>query len=149
TAEWGRAAWNHVGRPAEEARTKRDLLAWRLHNLLGQRTGELSHYYEAAMLRPDLPASHAALGLALAAAGMICEARPHLLKAVAADPLDRRAARALAQSLAGLGDVEGQRALAQEQRFLQRAAPAMAPLEPWFAEPPPSSNDLASLIVVC
>ncbi|MCI0377860.1 MAG: glycosyltransferase, partial [Gemmataceae bacterium] len=148
-AEWERAAWMHPGRPSEEIRAKRNLLAWRLFSLLGQCTQELGPHYEATMLCPEMPSSQAALGVALARAGKVCEARPHLVHAVAGNPLDRSAARALCHAFAALGDVEGRRAFLEDQRLLQRVVPALVPLEPWFAEPPPNADELASLIVVC
>src|SRR5262249_57155167 len=55
--EWERAAWTHAGNPAAEALAKRDLLRWRLHTILGTLTGDLAHYHEAALARPDLPVS--------------------------------------------------------------------------------------------
>ena len=41
---------------------KNRLLRARLHEVLAELTGELHHYYEAAMIRPEAQA-HAALGL--------------------------------------------------------------------------------------
>lgn len=148
-AEWERAAWTNLGNPTEELRCKRDLLAWRLASLLAECTGELSYHYDAAMLRPDLPASRGALGVALTRAGKLSEARPHLVKALAGNPVDRPAARALFHTLSALGDTEARRGFVEDQRLLQRAGPSLVPFEPWFAEPPPGPGDVASLIVVC
>jgi GT2 family glycosyltransferase/Tfp pilus assembly protein PilF len=147
--EWERAAWANAGRPQDEARAKRDLLGWRLYSLLGHLTGEQTFFYEAALLRPDLPAGRAALGMALAQGGKPCEALPHLRQAVAANPLDRPATRALFQTLGALGNDEARRALAEDQRLLQRAVPALVPLEPWFADPRPRGSELVSIIVLC
>src|SRR5207249_1495946 len=46
--EWERAAWDNAGRPTVQAQAKRRLLRCRLHTLLAELTGELSHYHEAA-----------------------------------------------------------------------------------------------------
>ena len=59
---WERAAWENSGRPAAEARAKHTLLRWRLHTLLAELTGELVHYHAAALARPGLPLTRAALG---------------------------------------------------------------------------------------
>jgi GT2 family glycosyltransferase len=147
--EWERAGWANVGRPAEEVCAKRDLLGWRLYTLLGQLTGETAFYYEAAMLLPDLPVARAALGMSLALAGKPCEALPHLRRAVADNPLDRPAARALFQVLGALGHGEARRELIEDQRLLQRAVPALVSPEPWFADPRPRGNELASIIILC
>lgn len=64
--EWERAAWSNAGRPADEVHAKQVLLRWRLHVLLALWTGELTHAYEAAFLRPDLPSTRAAPGRDLA-----------------------------------------------------------------------------------
>jgi glycosyltransferase involved in cell wall biosynthesis len=147
--EWERAAWNNVGKPAEEARCKRDLVGWRLACLLAECTEELSFHYDAVMLRSDLAVSRGALGVALTRAGKLAEARPHLTAAVAGNPFDRAAARALFHTLSALGDTEARRRFVEDQRLLQRAAPGPVPPEAWFAEAPPGPGALASLIVVC
>ncbi len=67
----------------------------RLHALLARWTGDLVHHYEAVLARPDDAAARSALGQALARAGRSCEARPHLERALAADPSDREATAAL------------------------------------------------------
>jgi glycosyltransferase involved in cell wall biosynthesis/predicted Zn-dependent protease len=147
--EWERAAWSNLGKPAEEARCKRDLIAWRLASLLAECTGDISFHYDAVMVRPDLPLSRGALGVALTKAGKPAEARGHLDAAVAGNPLDRPAARALFQTLSTLGDTDARQALVENQRLLQRVAPAFVPLEAWFAEPATGPGELTSLIVVC
>ena len=58
--EWERAAWNNAGQPRAEAEAKRAMLRWRLHALLGELTGDLVHYREAVLARPDLPTARAA-----------------------------------------------------------------------------------------
>ncbi len=133
--EWERAAWDNAGRPAAEARAKHDLLRWRAHSLLARLTGDLAHYREAALARPDLPATRAALGCALGGAGRSAEAVPHLRQALAANPFDLAAARALFQAMGETGDRAGQQALAADRRLLARGAPKAVPPEPWFAEP--------------
>ena len=105
--EWERAAWACAGRPDAEATAKSDLLRWRLHALLADLTGDLSHFHEAALAQPELPPARAALGSALGRAGRAAEAVPHLRRAVAGDPFDKAAARALHQALNDAGDPEG------------------------------------------
>jgi hypothetical protein len=136
--EWERAAWQHAGDPAAEDRAKRRLLAWRLHGLLARLGDDLPHRYEAALLRPDLPATRAALGSSLLRAGRAAEALPHL-RLAAANPLDGTTARVLFEALGALGRREDQACLTRSRRRLARAAPAQVPTEPWFAgdEPPP------------
>src|SRR5262249_22998474 len=133
----GRAAGAPAGAPAGEARAKEALLRWRLHALLAGLTGGLHHFYEAVLASPDIPTTRAALGCALARAGRFAEAVPHLRAATGADPFDRPAARALHAALGELGDGEGQRAFAREQRLLAKAVPQAAPREPWSAEAAP------------
>jgi GT2 family glycosyltransferase/predicted Zn-dependent protease len=147
--EWEGAAWQHAGSPSGEERAKRQLLRWRLHALLAELTGELPHYYEAALARPDLPPTRAALGCALARQGKLREAVGHLRHAVEANPFDRAAARALFQVFADLGDPEGQRRFARSRLLLHRAAPEVVPAEPWFADAAPGGDELASLIILC
>src|SRR5262249_52301687 len=127
--EWERAAWDNADRPEAERQAKTHLLRWRLHTLLGELTGELSHFQQAAQLRPDLPATQAALGCALARAGQVELAGPPLIKAVAAAPFDIDAARALSQVLRDLGDVTGHRRLAEQYQLLALAAPQVVPPE--------------------
>jgi GT2 family glycosyltransferase/tetratricopeptide (TPR) repeat protein len=147
--EWERAAWQNAGDPAAEARAKRELLRWRLHSLLADLTGELSHYHEAALARPDLPSARAALGCALGRAGRVVEAVPHLARATEGNPFDATAARALYQALTDGGDAEGARRLARDRRLLHKAAPDVVREEPWFAQAPPAGDGLASVIILC
>lgn len=140
--EWERAAWEHAGDPAGERRAKGALLRWRLEALLAERTGERVHYYEAAVARPDLPTTRAALGCALARSGHVADAVPHLRAAVRADPFDRDAARALFQALGESGDTKGQRRIAEERRLLRRAASDLVPDESWMARVPPPGEEL-------
>ena len=131
--EWERAAWDHAGDGQAEAAAKHALLRWRLHSLLATLTGTLGHYEQAAALRPDLPVSQAALGCALARAGRFADAVAPLRRAVADNPFDRAAARALCQALLDSGDASGRRQLAEQTRLLARTAPQVVPVEPWFA----------------
>jgi GT2 family glycosyltransferase/predicted Zn-dependent protease len=147
--EWERAAWGNAGSPRGEARAKVRLLRWRLHTLLAELTGELTHYHEAAVARPDLPRGRAALGCALARAGRPAEAVSHLRFAAEADPFDREAAKALCQALTDAGDAAGARRFAREQRLLCRAAPQAVPAEVWFTDAPPVGDELASITVLC
>jgi GT2 family glycosyltransferase/tetratricopeptide (TPR) repeat protein len=147
--EWERAAWGHAGDWRAESDAKRELLRWRLHALLADLTEETAHYYEAAMARPDLACTQAALGCALARNGQVSGAIPHLRQAVKENPFDLPAARALFQALGDSGDGMGQRRLADEQRLLAKAAPTIAPSEPWMERVPPSGEELVSIIVLC
>lgn len=147
--EWERAAFDNAGRPADESRAKHTLLRWRLHTLLAQWTGELTHAYEAAFLRPDLPATRAALGMALLRVNHPSEALDHLRPAVAGNPLDRAAARACFQAMNAVGDGEGRQQLVEDQRCLWQACPSLVPAEAWFSPPRPKGNELTSLIILC
>jgi glycosyltransferase involved in cell wall biosynthesis/predicted O-methyltransferase YrrM len=134
--EWERAAWTNAGDPDAEARAKADLLRWRLHMLLADVTGNVEHYQASVRARPDLPVSRAALGCALGRAGRIAEAVEHLRAAVAGNPFDLEAARALYEALRQAGDDEGRQRLVGERRRLARAAPQVVPAEAWFADSP-------------
>jgi GT2 family glycosyltransferase/Flp pilus assembly protein TadD len=146
---WERAAWQAAGRPEAEVEAKKAVLRWRLHALLAGLTGELPHFHEAALARPDVPATRAALGCALARAGRFVEAVPHLRAAVAGDPFDRPAAAALFQALVDVDDLDGAQAAARERALLARAAPALVPAEPWFSPGPVEAGDLTSVLVLC
>ncbi len=130
--EWERAAWDNAGQPRSEVRNKHDLLRWRLHGLLAELTGDLGHYYEAVVARPDLSTTQAALGCALGRQGKAADAVPHLRRAVQSSPFDLNAARALYQALGETGDAEGQRELARDRDLLASAAPRVVPPELWF-----------------
>jgi glycosyltransferase involved in cell wall biosynthesis/predicted Zn-dependent protease len=134
--EWEKAAWQNAGDSSGEEAAKRRLLRWRLHLLRGDATGELCHFHEAALARPDLPPGRVALGGALAKAGKLREATPHLRQAVEANPFDTDAARMYADVLRGLGEAETLFYLARDRRLLHRAAPDLVPEEPWFTETP-------------
>jgi tetratricopeptide (TPR) repeat protein len=140
--EWERAAWSHAGDPAGECRAKRELLHWRLHGLLARETGDVLHRYEAALARPDLPATRTTLGAALLHANRPAEALPHLRRAVAANPFDAAAARELFRLLGELGRPDEQQQLARDRRLLHRAAPRLVPDEPWFQEAPPAADEM-------
>jgi glycosyltransferase involved in cell wall biosynthesis/tetratricopeptide (TPR) repeat protein len=132
--EWERAAWDHAGRPEAESEAKRALLCWRLHTLLAELTGRMTHYAEAVRLRPDLPGTQAAYGCALGRAGRPDEAVPSLSRAVAANPFDSAAARALFQALGDTGELAAQQSLAAGCRLLRQAAPQSVPNQPWFSD---------------
>jgi glycosyltransferase involved in cell wall biosynthesis len=137
--EWERAAWLHAGNPAGEIAAKCGLVRWRLQTLLAELTGELTHFETAVAAFPDLPSGRAALGCALARAGRLVDALPHLRQAVAGQPFDLSAARALFQLLRDLGLAEEQQAFIRDRRLLARAAPQVVPPEPWFAPSEESS----------
>lgn len=147
--EWERAAWDNAGRPSDETQAKHTLLRWRLHTLLAQWSGELTHAYEAAFLRPDLPTTRAALGVTLLRANHPVEALDHLRPAVAGNPLDRAAARACLQAMNAVGDGEGKRQFVEDQRCLWQASPSLVSAEAWFSPPRPKGDELASLIIPC
>jgi glycosyltransferase involved in cell wall biosynthesis/predicted Zn-dependent protease len=146
--EWERAGWQNAPNSAAEASAKLQLLRWRLHTLLADLTGELAHFYEAASLRPDLPVTQAALGCALARAGRMGDAVPHLRQALKENPFDMQAAKALFQVLGDTGDQTGQRRLAAERRLLARAT-STVPAEPWMMNVPPVGDELVSIIILC
>ena len=125
------------------------MLRWRLYSLLAQWTGELAYAYEAALLRPDLAFSRAALGATLLRGGRPGEAVPHLCEAIAGNPLDRPVARACFQALGALGDPDGQHRLREEQRRLSEACPTLVPAEAWFSDPRPRDDELTSIIILC
>jgi glycosyltransferase involved in cell wall biosynthesis/tetratricopeptide (TPR) repeat protein len=129
--EWERAAWANAGQAEAEIAAKRDLLRWRLHTLLAEWTGDLGHFYKAHQARPDLWPSLAALGCALGRAGRVAEAAGYLREAVAANPFDTAAARALYQSLGDIGDHAARVELVRQRRDLAAAVPLLA-REPWF-----------------
>jgi GT2 family glycosyltransferase/predicted Zn-dependent protease len=145
--EWERASWENAGDPAAEERAKRRLLTWRLHGIIAKEAGDLCHRYEAALARPDLPATRATLGSALLQEKRFTEAAAHLRLAVEGNPFDRLAPRALADALTALGRTEEFGRLARQRRLLSRAAPALVPAEPWFAEG--AGGGLASLLILC
>jgi GT2 family glycosyltransferase len=147
--EWERAAWTNAGDPVGEENSKRNLVRWRLHSLLGALTGDLTHHFEATLARPILSVTRAELGVALARQGRFGEAARHLRAAVDGNPFDAEAARALFQVLGSAGDGLGQRRLASERRLLCRAAPEAIAAEPWFMEMPPAGGELASIIILC
>ncbi len=138
--EWERAGWDHPGDPAGEGHAKRALARWRLHLVLGLLSGEVIHYHEAVLARPDLPVSQAALGCALGQLGRPTVALSHLRAAVDANPFDEDAARALHQACRDLGDVEAAHRVAQDHRLLRRAAPGLVPDRGWDAEAAPAAT---------
>jgi GT2 family glycosyltransferase/tetratricopeptide (TPR) repeat protein len=146
--EWEKAAWSNAGQPVAEIQAKLALLRWQLHILLARLTGDVVHSYEALLARPDLSYSAAALGCTLAREHPL-EALAPLAQALAGNPFEREAARALHHVLGVLGDQQSRRLLVEERRLLARAAPHVAPAEAWFSEPPPSPQDLASIIILC
>jgi glycosyltransferase involved in cell wall biosynthesis/tetratricopeptide (TPR) repeat protein len=142
--EWEWAAWLHAGDRAAAAAAKCDLLRWRLHALRAQQTDSLEDYRAAAGLRPDLSRTQAAFGCALGRAGRFAEAVAPLRAALAANPFDNAAARALFQVLLETDDRNAQRELAAEYRLLAQAAPQSVPVEPWFAPEPNARADRAT-----
>lgn len=146
--EWERALWNNPADRAGESTAKRVLLRARLHSLLADLSGDLGHYGESVMSRPDLPNAQAALGCALARAKRFAEALSHLRSAVDADPFDIGAARAYYQVLGDAGDLVGRADFARKRQAQHRAAPEIIAAEDWFMQPPPSGREPTSIIVL-
>src|SRR5262249_17842741 len=73
----------------------------------------------------------------------------HLGRAVAENPFDRAAARALGQACADTGRRPARQRLAARQRRLRRAAPKLVPAEAWFEPRPPRGDALASILLLC
>jgi GT2 family glycosyltransferase/tetratricopeptide (TPR) repeat protein len=142
---WEAAGWDPVSGPAR----RRALVRWRLHALLGDLTGELAHFHEAALAAPDLSTPRAALGCALARMGRGAESVPHLLAATAIDPLDRPAARACAQVLADARDRPAHARHLRTRQLLAAAARELVPPEGWFRDVPLAGSELASVVVLC
>ena len=134
--EWEQAAWKNAGNPKEEASAKRQLLAWRLHRLLGDWTGDLVHYFQSHAARPDLPVGKAALGCALGRANRPADAWPYLQAAYRQNPFDRQSTRAYFHGLGLIGHTGPQHALIEEVQCLAKAAPRLVPAENWFASQP-------------
>jgi glycosyltransferase involved in cell wall biosynthesis/tetratricopeptide (TPR) repeat protein len=141
--EWERAAAGDGGDCTATARVKAELVRLRLQVLLGDVTGDPLHYYAACVLRPDLPAIRASLGMAVAKQNRAADALPHLEAAVRGDPFDVAAARVLQDVLTRLGLPARLHALARARRALHAAAPDRVPAEPWFAEPALPNLDAA------
>ena len=148
-AEWERAGAVHAGDIAGETAAKRSILRWRLNAVLANLTGDLAEFHEAALARPDLPETRAALGCALARAGRPVDAVDHLQAALAINPFDNLAARALYQTLSDLGADAAMRSLAKSRRALHATAPGVVPWDVWFDGPPPTGAELASIVVPC
>ena len=143
--EWERAAWSNAGRPDSEAKAKSQLLRWRLHQVLAALTGEISHYHEAVLARPDLPNTRAALGCALGRASQPRLALSHLRIAVDGDPLDLQAARALHQAMVDVGLLDAAARFREERELLAKAAPSVMPWEEWITpKRKPISQDRTS-----
>ncbi len=147
--EWERTGWDHAGQPRQQRPARFTLLRWRLHELLAGLTGQLEHFQEAALLRPDLPKTRAALGCAQARQHRADLAVPHLRFAVQHNPFDLQAAQAHYQTLIDSGDQNGAALLARDREQLHAAAPGLVPEEKWAREAPPLGNELASIIILC
>jgi glycosyltransferase involved in cell wall biosynthesis/Flp pilus assembly protein TadD len=129
---WEKAAWINAGRPAQERDAKSGLLRWRLHTILAEATGELNHYFEAALAAPEMAGALGALGCALARNGQPLLALSHLRKAVALDPFDLQARRALFHALGDVEQPSAQRRVEDELDSWHRAAPQFFPDKAWL-----------------
>ncbi len=132
--EWERAAWQNAGNLEGEKRDKLVLLRFRLHTLLADWTGDPVHAYEAYRLRPDLPASSAALGLLLLRVNHLHEAIPYLKQTLERNPFHRVVARSLFAALGQVGAREAQSRLAQERELFANTAPQLVLREDWFSK---------------
>ncbi|WP_020476120.1 glycosyltransferase [Zavarzinella formosa] len=147
--EWERAGWEHAGDPAGERKARTELIRWRLHSLIAEHTGDLTHAYEAVTARPDLPVTRSALGLALARSGHASEALNHLWVAAELNPFDREAAAAVHALIDSRGEGFKARQFARRRRLLAETIPQALSLEPWFADATRPEADLASVIIPC
>src|SRR5262249_5936216 len=77
------------------------------------------------------------------------EAVPHLRAAVAGNPFDLPAARALCQALRDSGDPAGPEQVIAACCLLARAAPGVVPREGWFAGPRPTGDARISIVILC
>jgi tetratricopeptide (TPR) repeat protein/predicted O-methyltransferase YrrM len=135
--EWERAGVVNAGDSAAEAAAKHALLRFRAHFLLALATNSLRDYQAAADLRPDLSWARQAFGTALAGAGRLTEAMPHLRAGAEGLPFDDAPARAYHQALIGLGEFAAADAIVAARRRLSAAAPGIVPAQPWFTSPAP------------
>lgn len=145
--EWEKAAFVRAGNPKGEQCAKATLIQWRLHALLAELTGSLSHHYEAVLQRPDLARSRCALAEVLMRQGHAAEAIPHWQDALSSNPFDYHSAQRLFETLAEYP--VRQRRLAFERRLLRNAAPNLIPGQDWYLKTPPPGEELASIIVLC
>jgi glycosyltransferase involved in cell wall biosynthesis/tetratricopeptide (TPR) repeat protein len=88
-----------------------------------------------ALAWPGLPVTRTRVGCALARGGRFADAVSHLRRAVAGNPFDLDAARALHQARVDAGDAAGAVGDAAERRLIRRAAPTVVPAELWFVSP--------------
>jgi glycosyltransferase involved in cell wall biosynthesis/Flp pilus assembly protein TadD len=133
--EWERAAREHVGDPAAEARVKIRLLRGHTCSLLARLEPKApEHVLRAARDCPDFPGVQAALGVRLAHAGRLREAIHCLLRELNANPFDLEAARLLHRMLRVGGHWEASRRFARDRRLLHAAAPGLVPREDWHAD---------------
>jgi tetratricopeptide (TPR) repeat protein len=135
SVEWERAAWDNAGRPLDEQSAKHEQLRGRLHALLAAATGDLVHYYEAVAAWPNLGATQAAIGCALARSGRRTAAVPYLRRALLENPFDLPAGEALYETLGHIADWPGQHRLARTFGLIHKAAPRIMPSRDWFAPP--------------
>jgi glycosyltransferase involved in cell wall biosynthesis/tetratricopeptide (TPR) repeat protein len=124
---WERAGWNHPDDPAAEAADKLALIRCWANMILAQVTGDRSAYAAAVVACPDLPVVRAALGCALARAGLFDEAIGHLTIAVEANPFDAAAAAALIAALTDASRADEAAAVREDRRRLAQAALGLVP----------------------
>ena len=134
---WEKAAWSNAGNSARENTDKRQILRWRLLEIMGDSAGELVHYFQSYAACPELACSQKSLGAALTRADRPAEALPYLRSAYRHNPFDRECARCLFLVLGQLNLMGDQKDLIRERRRLAKAASQLVPEEPWFAPLPP------------
>ncbi len=131
---WERAAFENAGNCVEELRTKRAVIFWWMHSLLGEVTGDASHFYEALRARPNMPTTHGLLAASLVRRAQSELAVAHLRVAMTALPFETQYASELYTALGVLGDALGQHRLAVFRNRLQTAAPGFLRREEWYAD---------------
>jgi len=131
---WERAAFENAGNRVEELQTKRAVIFWWMHSLLGEVTGDALHFYEALRACPKMPTTHGLLATCLVRRGQSELAVAHLRIATTALPFETHYASELYTALGNLGDTLGQHRLAVFRSRLQTAAPGLIRPEEWFAD---------------
>ena len=139
---WERAAFENAGNRVEELQTKRAIIFWWMHSLLGEVTGDESHFYEALRACPRMPTTHGLLAARLVRRGQSELAVAHLRIATTALPFETHYASELYTALGNLGDILGQHRLAVFRSRLHAAAPGLIRLEEWFADLTSSASAL-------
>jgi len=147
---WQQAGWMHTGEPVRMSDSRLCLLEARTRSLLAELTGNAEYADAASRLYEQFGtlAPWGELGCLLARIGRFDSACPLLQRAVAANPFDRVAARALAQTLTELGRWDERLELLRHQRLLHEVAGDLVSAEDWFTEVPLSGRERTSIIIL-